>query len=604
MWRRIFEHPWCLPLLALLGMLLALPSVGTGFFGDDYLHRNLLLGHRSQPHPGSFFGLFTFVDGQSAHVQALKQSGQMAWWTADTLRLSFWRPVAELTHWLDYALWPESPALMHLHSVLWYGLLIWLVGRLYLLLDANPTRAALGTLIFALSMPHMLIVFWIAARNQLIAACLTVLTLMAFHHWRSQRSALHGWLAAVAFGASLLSAEAGLALLIGQHIGNQVAQGGQPWWPRWRALLPFVLIVVVWRLAYTHLGYGSEGSGAYIDPGADIPRFVQATLIRVPTLLLSAVFGVAASSLNQLPHAQKLLYALGACAALGLFALAAWRLRAWSTPRARFYALGAMLALVPACAAEPNDRLLLNAEIGTCALFGALFAHVLSRHRSYSGWGALAAKAVVGLSALVHLVVSPVMATASSLLMKRMTEPTTAFEPLSLGDARHSPGVHVIMLNPPVAMLAFYYDTIRAYFGLVNPASMQALANANQAITLTVVDPYAFILSGDKGFVDPISRDVVSLPFKAGDQIDIGTAQVTVLETTADHAPKRALFHFKAPLSDARWRFYAWGDDSHEPFTLPPVGASVVLPKQNIGKTMSMRLKGHGEGEAPPPRRM
>ena len=37
--------------------------------------------------------------------------------TAQELRISFLRPLAAFTHWLDYRLWPNSSAWMNLHSI-------------------------------------------------------------------------------------------------------------------------------------------------------------------------------------------------------------------------------------------------------------------------------------------------------------------------------------------------------------------------------------------------------------------------------------------------------------------------------------------------------
>jgi hypothetical protein len=189
------------------------PTLNVGLVGDDFVHRTLLTGQVTHEHRGSFFGLFTFVDGKAEHVQALKESGQVLWWAADHLRLSFWRPLTELTHWLDYQLWPQSPALMHAQSVLWYGLLIYLLGTFYRLLDPDPVRTGLATLMYAGSGLHLFAVAWLAARNQLVAGCFSLMTLIAFHHWRSGRSAVHGWLAAGALVLGLMSAEAAIATM-------------------------------------------------------------------------------------------------------------------------------------------------------------------------------------------------------------------------------------------------------------------------------------------------------------------------------------------------------------------------------------------------------
>jgi hypothetical protein len=593
MWRRFFSQRWSLPLLALLGMLMMAPTLNLGLVGDDYVHRALLIGQDTHAHKASMFGLFTFVDGQAAHVQALKESGRLLWWAADNLRLSFWRPLTELTHWLDYQLWPNSPALMHAQSILWYGLLVFLLGTFYRLLDDDPVRTGLATLIYAASGLHLFSVAWLAARNQLVAGCFTLMTLIAYHHWRSGRAAWYGWLAALTLVLGLLSAEAAL-VTVGYLVAYAlVYEQGQPWWPRLRALMPFLLIVVVWRMAYSHMGYGSIGSGSYIDPGAGPWRFVQAMLLRMPTLLLAQLFGVSSAILNKLPQHMQVLYAVLAAGAVLLSVLVAQYFKLWSSALARFCALGAVLALVPVCAAEPNDRLLLCSEIGMSWLFAMLFVKVASHRHDYTGWLALGAKAVVVLMAVVHLAFVPGVTLVSSVLMKKVMTPVTIGEPMSLPISADQTSQHVILLNPPAVVFVYYYPLVRAYFGAANAASTQALSPGNQEIVVSVVDDSTLKLSAARGFIDPMSRDIKRLPFKVGDTVNIGQAAVKVLEVTPDGVPKTALFHFVAPLRGPRWKFLVWKGVGYGAFDLPAQGQEVRLPAADMNKLVMSGFKHH-----------
>ena len=598
MWRRFFSHPWCIPMLALLGMLVTAPTFNVGLVGDDYIHRNLLIGDASQPHPGAFFGLFTFVDGQAEHIQALKEAGRVQWWAADHLKLSFWRPLTELTQWLDYQLWPDSPVMLHVHSICWYGLLVFLLARLYRMFDADPVRTGMATLIFAFSSLHLFIVAWLAARNQLVAACFAVATIMAYHQWRSQGSKLHAGLALLTLTLGLLSAEAAIAT-VGYLVAYAlVYEQGKAWPRRLLALLPFLVIVVAWRMAYTHMGYGSSGSGAYIDPGANLPRFGMALLMRLPTLLLAQLFGASASVFNQLPYQTKLLYAAGAGLTVLLCIGVGQYFKLWASRQARFFALGALFALVPVCAAEPSDRLLLNAEIGLSAVFAALFTQFAATRRQYSGPVSWSAKTLVGLMMLVHLIVMPLMSTGTAIVMARMMKPTTHDEPLSLPDAGLDSPQHIILLNPPAPMLLYYYPAIRSYFGLHSAASMQALAAGIQDLTLTVLDDHTLRLSGTRGIGDAMSRDFQSLPFKPGDIVHAGPFDVTVDEVTPEGMVSVARFHFAEPIGDATGHtslhFYAWGNEEggYVPLKLPAPGQSMPVSKVDLSKLVKRALKG------------
>jgi len=635
MWSRLFSLRWCAAfgqspfLAALLAMLLAAPALDIGLVGDDLVHQRLLAppGHPAtspdaRPHPGAPFGLFTFVDGQPAHVAALQAEGRVAWWAAPDLRLSFWRPLSELTHWLDARLWPDTPWLMHLHSLLWYGLFVTLLLRLYRAIDPDPVRNGLAVLLFAISSLHLFTVAWIAARNQLVAGCFSLITVLAFHRWRQSGGLQHGLVALSALVAGLLSAEAAVGT-VGYLVAHVLAfpRPGRPGtaatgqrgsWP-WarslaltlaRTLWPFLLVVVLWRTAYSHLGYGSTGSGAYIDPGATPLRFAQALLLRLPTLLMAGLTGATSSVLQQLQPAQQALYAAIATSVVGLCVAAARTMGLWSTPvppigaLARFYGLGTLLSLIPVCAAESNDRLLLNVEVGLSGLLALLFTQAVLRHgqRRAGGWVARAAMAWVALLAAVHLAVFPVLTLASATLMKRAMRPTTVDEPLSIPLDAARPDVHVLLLNPPAALFVYYYPDIRAHFGLPNAASAQALANGDQALTLTVEDAFSFTLTGDpvagKGFPDAMSRDTVTRPFHVGDTVDIGSAQVTVLALTPDGAPRSARFRFSQPLGDAHWRFLFFGEAGYEPLTMPAPGQSITLKKVDLARLVGKAIKG------------
>src|SRR5690606_7960320 len=73
---------------------------------------------------GSWFGLFSFLDGNPERTRVLMEQGMVPWWTLPEVQYAFWRPVTELTHALDYRFWPQQPVLMHLHSLVYFALVI------------------------------------------------------------------------------------------------------------------------------------------------------------------------------------------------------------------------------------------------------------------------------------------------------------------------------------------------------------------------------------------------------------------------------------------------------------------------------------------------
>lgn len=594
MWRRILSHPHSALFISLLGVLLALPTLSSGLIGDDFLFRERLTGQFTQSHPGTFFGLYTFADGKEEHIQSMKDTGIFQWWAADHALMSFWRPLSELSHWADYHLWPDSPELMHMHSLLWYGLLVWLLSRLYRLLDPAAVRPGLAALIFAVSPMHLFTVIWLAARNQLIAGCLIVLTLMTFHLWRQGRGLAYGLLSMLFMAIGLAAAEAAVAAMAYLLAYVLILE---PHHTRWRmrfaALLPFVALVVAWRIYYVHLGYGSVGLGGYIDPGRDPLRFAQALVMRMPALVLAGLYGASSSVFHLLPEKSQVIYALIASSVVAASIWVGQVRQVWSHPLARFFGLGAVLSLIPVCAAATNDRLLLNAEFGLSPLLAMLFTATWKdkqagdRHRI----ALVLSKTIAGVLMLIHLAIYPIATLSMAVAAPMMSKASMQLESLSLPDEPETPDSKVILLNPPKALFVGYYQTIRRYFGLQNPSSMQALTSGDQSVTLTVLTPRSIRLAGDRGLGEPISRDMKKQPLQVGDSIRAGSFLVTVEAVNAEGNATQALFEFDTPLQDAPWQFYNWSESGYQRFRLPAVGRSVTLPPVNLGTAMKKRLK-------------
>ena len=129
---RFLEHPHLSIILAGLSVILTLPALWTGLVIDDYLHKGILQGlPLLKGLTKSRFNLFTFLDGGPQQIRDLIHKGFIPWWTFERVKLNSWRPISAFTHWLDYLFWPNSPLLMHLHSLIWMAAMIVLITLLY-----------------------------------------------------------------------------------------------------------------------------------------------------------------------------------------------------------------------------------------------------------------------------------------------------------------------------------------------------------------------------------------------------------------------------------------------------------------------------------------
>lgn len=592
MWERFLSSRWCIPVAALIGMLLVLPTVTMGLMGDDYLHWSLLTGRDVLAQPGSPFGLFTFANGDAQINQTLRDSGKLVWWAADNLRISFWRPLAEWSQYLDYQLWPHSPALMHAHNLLLYGLMILLLGRLFSQLSPQPRQAHLATLLFAGNMLHVFAVAWIASRNQMLAGILLVLTLLAYHRWRQQGPALFGWLAAACLAMGLLSAEAGVQIA-GYLVAYAVFM--EPATTRWRqrliALLPFLLLVLAWKAMHSHLGYGSVGSPGYVDPSANPVRFLGVLILRLPVLMAAQWWGASSMMFEQLDHTTQQIYAaVAALALLGLLGLI-HHLGVLRHALARFYLAGALLSLVPACAGYPFDRLTINADVGVSGLLAMTLQAFWAQRRAWTGWSMAWLKAPLYVLAAVHVVVFPIGKLASAWAMAPLNRAGEDLTALALPDAPTGLTQHYLLLNAPSGEAVYYFPLTRQYHGRSNPTSMLALGPNNQAMVLSRVDEHALRLDVPTGFRSTIARDMTLQPFHAGDEARIGDIRVQVERVTAAGLPQTVRYTFPQKLDTPTWRLFAWGQDGVQAVPMPAVGQSVNLAMYDISQVMQQHFK-------------
>ncbi|HKU43606.1 MAG TPA: hypothetical protein VJR89_35830, partial [Polyangiales bacterium] len=196
-------------------LLLLAPCLFTRLTLDDYV---LALKARSETVlpgvPADPLWLFTFTTGDPAQNQVLIDEGAILPWWSDPRHLnSFFRPLSSLTHVLDFRAWPNAPALMHLHSMLWYAALLWLLYGVYRSLEPEDARlSALALLMFAWDDSHGPTVGWVANRNALVAVAVALPALREHHRAVSQGVRSAAFLGPLWFALALCAGETALSI--------------------------------------------------------------------------------------------------------------------------------------------------------------------------------------------------------------------------------------------------------------------------------------------------------------------------------------------------------------------------------------------------------
>lgn len=566
--------------LVALGCLLLAPSLTVGFTADDHVIRvkqdpaSDLGGFEYAP-----WGLFSFFSGAPEQREAALESGVISWWTAEGLQLHFFRPLSTITHHIDHALWPDNAVLHYAHSIAWFALLAVALAVLYRRLPAAGVAGAatLAVAVFALDDAHGPTVGFIANRNSVIAAFFGVVCL-----WAHDRAVRDAWkpgriLAPLALVASLYSAEAGVATL-GYLAAYTVFV--QPGGLRHRALslAPFAVAFVTWLVPYKLGGYGSHGSGVYLDPVGEMGPFALAAVERVPPLMLAQLGFPWSDFWVALPK--------GVAAAVwgtALVSVVLWGivltplLRA--RPALRFWTGGAVLSCVPIAATVPADRLLMLVGLGAAPVAAALILAGRHPDAEWPAWRRRLTRVVGWSMVAVHLVLAPLLLPIRARSMETIQSSMALIDAAVPFDPVVNEETLVIVMAPSDGLVSFM-PIRRESLGQPRPAHVRLLATTSGGSTVTRVDANTLHISADVGLLTTGSERILRTldePFHVGDIVDLGDVAVEVTSVQEDR-PFSIDVRFAEGLDAPHLRFITWRGSAFEPFELPAIGESVELP--------------------------
>src|SRR5260221_4567459 len=405
----LLESPRLPRWLALLAMAPAAPTLFIGLHLDDYMQRycGLKLPGSEEICP-SYLSFFTVIPGDPHLTHALIEQGFAPYWTYDKLLIAFLRPIATLTHRLDYLLWPSSPLLMHAQSLLWFGGAVFVAPLLYRGIMGVGVASGGAAFAFAVDHVHGMPVGWISNRNSLIGALLGTVALLAYDRGRRRGSMTMHLIGAPCLLLGLLGGEIALGAW-GYLLSHAIALDRGPVRARLLALLPYALITIAWRAAYDALGFGALGSGLYIDPPHEPLLFLSVLPQRLPLLVLG-LFGLPSSEAYYFVNPALARWIMGSSIALSA-ALAVTAAPLVRIDRvSRFWAIGMILSLLPSCAAVPHNRLLYFSSLGAMGLLsGIIQALTAGNPRLPTGPWRLVARSSVILTGGLHALVSPVL---------------------------------------------------------------------------------------------------------------------------------------------------------------------------------------------------
>ncbi len=569
-----------LPLyLGLLTVALVSPSFFVGLNLDDFLHRycGLELPGSKEICP-SYLSFFTIIPGVPRLTHRLMEDGFAPWWTNENLRVAFLRPVTSLTHRLDYLLFPESPFLMHLHSALWLAGAVYVATLLYRRVMGVGIMSASTAFAFAVDHVHGMPVGWIANRNAVVGAFFGTASLLFYVKSRQERSARPALLGVPCLLLGLLGGEITLGVW-GYFLAHALVLDDAPIASRVRALLPYLVATIAWRLVYNWLGFGAAGSGLYIDPVQEPLVFLRVLPERIPLLLLGT-FGIPpAEAVFFVTHHLAVLAVLGSVSFTVFLAVASWAIVRFDRV-ARFWATGTLFALIPACTAIPNNRLLYFASLGGMGVLSALIEgfRMHDRRLPSGTWGATT-RLFTLMAGGLHGIVSPFLlplAACNIVLTRSITDEAVPSAYALLSDP---PNQELVIVTAPEYYSGTFPRLLARLDRRPDVQRQRLLSVGPVAIDARRLDAHRLELTYEGGLLGPMltrlyrgRRD----PFTPGDRVTLEGLTIEVTRVTDGGRPAVAVFTFEKPLDSPGLCWVMW-EKNHFVTFLPPASDGDVV---------------------------
>jgi hypothetical protein len=569
---------------------LLLPSLSNGWLVDDLLFHDRYFNQGER----NLLKQFTFNSFlEEERFSAERREGVLPWWASSNLHVSFFRPLAALTHQLDYTLWPESKVLMQAHNLFWFVLVLFTTAYFFRKFYKTALAAGLAFLFFALDDSHGFPVGWLANRNALIALFMGVWSLYFYRkHTLDNRNSSKQhtstqayWISLVCFALSLLAGEAGIQTAA-YLFAWAVFFGPQDTINKARQLFPFAVIGISYLILLKLLDFGAHGSGLYTNPLASPVEFLTEMPIRLVQLLAGQLLFPPSHISQLLPplfSIQMVMIGLG-------LPLVLWYLYKMlkGSQTARFWALGGSLCLIPLCSTLPMDRNLWFVGLGGAGLL----AEYVIRISNYLAMaplprtttGRLERKLCIGTSILlflVHTVWASILLLVTSIYPDRMSMAVTRAADSLAGETK---GKHVVLLNSPSHLLFGYSLKLlqksklgTSQRGPVISGNKHSLTAGFAGFAMMRVDDRTLSITADKGFnnysMDKYFRNPGNR-YEAGQVYKTSIFNITIVQVH-EGLPAAIRVDLKHPAHD--YEFYQWKGTQFERTRLPEQGQSMVF---------------------------
>jgi hypothetical protein len=547
---------WVAPLL---GMLLSLPSLFSGYIADDHLMiQNVIDNSPYIKQPVLEYFTLISSDTEAAYY---RDKGIVGWWTPDQFRIKFFRPLACLVHAAYLKFFPNTPALMHLSLIILYGILILITALLLKRFSSSALVTGSGLLLFAVNDTHAYTAGWISGHNTLLSCIFGYAAILFFDKWYRNKWKAGYVYTILLFILSLISSEGGLALtgylfsytifLFTGKIGSRI-----------KTLTPFILISAAYLLFYSIHHYGVIGSDIYIEASA-FPIFTLYTIIN-NTIVLTV------SQLLSFPPLGLVLGSSiwGEIAALIILVSLGFVFRKFffRNRKALFFGVGMTLSIIPFTLSGTQDRVLLWAGFGAAGLLAEFCAYQLdtiSKNKFQSITGKIVLFNNVFLSLLFYIPILfffLIIENSAGTIEKTVKNQNT------------------IVFNSPMDIFFMYPAALRTEKREKWPEHVHCLYNGADTLIITRTGEKTLQARVPDGWfltaMERFSR-ADRFKFRQDDTINLSLMDIAIVKVTPDGRPETVDFTVKAELNEIAWM--KWEGNGPVPCTIPELGQEMRI---------------------------
>ena len=589
----------------LLGLWVLWPMVQSARLGDDFVFSAMMEDDFGRPrHP---LDLFNFAAGTPEDAAAMRENGY-PWFLPDDFKIRMMRPLPAALIWFDHHVFGEDFALHHVHSLLWWVVLVLAAVQLYRR-HFTPGVATFALLLFATDPSHVVPAGWLANRAGVMAVAFGLWGLLCHLRWREQGDRRARWLSPLLFAIALLCGEWTFPLLA--YLAAYELMRHESLLQRALALVPVGALALTFLVLRSTLGFGASGSGGYVDPQGQPLTFLAQMWQRFAIFMADMVLDVPSEwwergspwrdrflssglftpeQWQQMPVWTTWHIALGvlAVAVLAVALRAAWP-SGTDGERAtlRWLLLGACLALLPVAGSFPSRRLVMVSMIGMAPVFAYIARALVWKVRSL----AIERRAVsyagawLALSLLIWVQILSVtpMDSVRRAYQNRALEYWAKHAGL---DAEKVAGQTVVLLSSGDFTTSVYFPYLWRERGVhPRPRSTYTLSIAPHAHFLRRVSETELELEALGG---TFMQSDPERNFRPPDKPLWLGQQVAMRELTAEVVrmhqgfPRAVRFRFARSLDSEDYVFLSAQPGGILPFELPAIGEQKVLPRSSI----------------------